>query len=114
MDAAAWIRARLAGFSCAACGRTYRPDTIHVLARRERLFFVALDCGGCDGESVAIISVEPASGALEGTPTALPTEAAGSVSGADVLAMHEFLAQFDGDFRALFGASPERPGPAGA
>ena len=32
----------------------------------------------------------------------------------DVLAMHEFLRGFDGDFRGLFGASRERPGTAGA
>ncbi len=36
------------------------------------------------------------------------------MAGSDVLAMHEFLGGFDGDFHGLFRASRERPGAAGA
>ena len=122
MDAAAWIRSRLAGFTCAACGRHYRRDHIRVLAQREALFFVALDCRACAAESVAIVSLEngPDGGRADLRPSQLvgiPPGPAGSdppVLASDVLAMHEFLHDFDGDFRGLFGASRERPGTAGA
>lgn len=122
MDAAAWIRSRLAGFTCAACGRHYRRDHIRVLAQREALFFVALDCRACAAESVAIVSLESgADGAATdlriGDLADVPSAAAGTdpaVLASDVLAMHEFLRGFDGDFRGLFGASRERPGTAGA
>ncbi|HEY7941665.1 MAG TPA: hypothetical protein VID25_06945 [Candidatus Limnocylindrales bacterium] len=122
MDAAAWIRSRLAGFTCAACGRHYRRDHIRVLAQREALFFVALDCRACAAESVAIVSLENgADGAATdlrtGEPADVPPGPAGqdpAVLASDVLAMHAFLRGFDGDFRGLFGASRERPGTAGA
>jgi hypothetical protein len=122
MDAAAWIRSRLAGFTCAACGRHYRHDRIRVLAQREALFFVALDCGACASESVAIVSLdddaEGAGASLSVGELAQASPAApfaGSpVAASDVLAMHEYLGGFDGDFQGLFGASRERPGAAGA
>jgi hypothetical protein len=122
MDAAAWIRSRLAGFTCAACGRHYRRDHIRVLAQREALFFVALDCRACAAESVAIVSLEHGAdgaatdlhvGDLADTPS-VAAEADPAVRASDVLAMHEFLRGFDGDFRGLFRASRERPGTAGA
>ena len=122
MDAAACIRSRLSGFTCAACGRHYRRDHIRVLAQREALFFVALDCRACAAESVAIVSLE---NGADGVATDLhvgdlgdaPPGAPGAdpdVLASDVLAMHEFLRGFDGDFRGLFGASRERPGTTGA
>jgi hypothetical protein len=122
MDAAAWIRSRLAGFTCAACGRHYRRDRIRVLAQREALFFVALDCGACASESVAIVSVDdeaegPGAGLTVGelaeAPPVVPFTAP-PVAASDVLAMHEFLGGFDGDFQDLFRASRDRPGAAGA
>ncbi|HTS14742.1 MAG TPA: hypothetical protein VMH24_03685 [Candidatus Sulfotelmatobacter sp.] len=122
MDAAAWIRSRLAGFTCAACGRHYRRDRIRVLAQREALFFVALDCGACASESVAIVSLDQAAdggrarldvGDLADPPVDV-SDPDSTVLATDVLAMHEFLGGFDGDFRGLFGSSRERPGAAGA
>jgi len=121
MDAAAWIRSRLVGFTCAACGRHYHRDHIRVLAQREALFFVALDCRACAAESVAIVSLESGpdgeasldAGDLASARPTAPQEAP-AVRASDVLAMHEFLRDFDGDFRGLFGASRERPGTAGA
>lgn len=118
MDAAAWIRSRLAGFTCAACGRHYRRDHIRVLAQREALFFVALDCRACAAESVAIVSLEDGgertTAAVRMDAPAAPTMEDQPVGASDVLEMHEFLRGFDGDFSGLFGASRERPGTAGA
>jgi hypothetical protein len=122
MDAAAWIRSRLAGFTCAACGRRYRRDRIRVLAQREALYFVALDCGACASESVAIVSLDDGPdglgasltvGELAEAPPVVAT-AGSAVLASDVLAMHEFLGGFDGDFHDLFRVSRERPGAAGA
>jgi len=121
MDAAAWIRSRLVGFTCAACGRAYRRDHIRVLAQREALFFVALDCGACATESVAILSLEAGTstnrlGLAVRDHATEPTRARDAeplVGAADVLAMHEFLRRFDGDFHGLFGNSCERPPSSG-
>lgn len=110
MDGADWIRGRLGGLACAACGRPYRRQRIRVLAQREALFFVDLACADCGSQAVAIVSIED--DAARGARLELGEMAEGSpVSAADVLEMHHFLERFDGDFRHLFGSS--RRGPSG-
>jgi hypothetical protein len=119
MDGADWLRTQLSAFSCSACGRSYRPSQIRVLAQREELFFVRLSCRGCGTHSVAIVTIQVDegdaahldAGDLEEAMEATPGEPA--VSGDDLLEMHEFLREFDGDFQALFRnprRSPDRSG----
>ncbi len=125
MDGAAWIRSQLAGFTCAACGCGYRREGIRVLAQREELFFVALDCAECASEAVAIVSVEreevhPSGarlvvGDLEATLEVRDRAGGRPIDATDILAMHEFLRGFDGDFRRLFHARHGHPsGPGGS
>ena len=113
MQGGDWLRKQLSGFACSDCGRSYVASHIKVLAQREDLFFVDLACRGCGAQAVAIVTIE----VHDGEPTRLD---AGELSRAadadesppidadDVLAMHEFLLDFDGDFRALFDARGRR------
>jgi hypothetical protein len=118
MDGADWLRTQLSAFSCSACGRSYRPSQIRVLAQREELFFVRLSCRGCGTNSVAIVTIHVDetdearldAGELEETLDE-PREPA--VSGDDVLEMHFFLREFDGDFQGLFGNPRGSPGRSG-
>ena len=120
MESADWLRTQLSEFSCSACGRSYRPNQIRVLAQREELFFVKLSCRGCGTHSVAIVTIqvdesdrpqlnagelEPALERAENTETA--------VSGDYLLEMHAFLRGFDGDFRSLFRDSRGSQGVSG-
>ncbi len=41
-----------------ACGRRYRGSKIRLLAERDGLFFVDLDCARCGSHTVAIVTVE--------------------------------------------------------
>jgi hypothetical protein len=117
---AEWLRTRLTAFSCAACGRPYRADHINVLAQREDLFFVRLSCRACSSESIAIVTVqveqsdrpqlEPGELALVGGDEA---DGAPPIDSDDLLAMHSFLTDFDGDFRGLFGAADGSTGTSG-
>jgi hypothetical protein len=118
MDGSDWLRTQLSAVSCSACGRSYRPNQIRVLAQREELFFVRLSCRGCGTQSVAIVTIHVDegdtarldAGELDETLDQ-PREPA--VSGDDVLEMHAFLRNFDGDFQGLFGdprRSPDRSG----
>jgi hypothetical protein len=119
MDGADWLRTQLSTFNCSSCGRSYRPSQIRVLAQREELFFVRLSCRGCGTHSVAIVTIQVDdadaahvdAGELEATIEPVQREPA--VSGDDILEMHEFLRDFDGDFMSLFGKprrSPDRSG----
>jgi hypothetical protein len=121
MDGADWLRTQLSTFNCSACGRGYRPSQIRVLAQRDALFFVKLSCRACGTHSVAIVTVEvdesetPQLNAGELRPAlehASDTES--PVSGDYLLEIHQFLQEFDGDFRGLFrefrGSPPDLSG----
>jgi transcription elongation factor Elf1 len=58
MDSPDWLRTQLTSFTCPACGRRYRGSRIKLLAERDGLFFVDLDCSRCGSHTVAIVTVE--------------------------------------------------------
>ena len=88
-----------------------------MLAERDGLFFVDLDCARCGSHTVAIVTVEidDTSAAIteisdltmsieefrEHLGEELPPGAA-PVTADDVLEMHEFLSDFKGDINRLF------------
>ena len=117
MDGPDWLRTQLTSFTCPACGRRYRGSKIRLLAERDGLFFVDLDCARCGSHTVAIVTVEmddTTASITEISDLSLSTDeipehlgeelpaAASLVTADDVLEMHEFLAQFNGDISHLF------------
>lgn len=126
MDSPDWLRTQLTSFTCPACGRRYRGSRIRLLAERDGLFFVDLDCSRCGSHTVAIVTVElddsqpsiadvsdlglPAEELLEHLGEELPAGSA-PVTADDVLDMHEFLASFEGDVsRLLHSTAPRTDG----
>ena len=122
MEGADWLRTQLTSFSCASCGRAYRASQISVLAQREDLFFVRLGCSRCGSQSVAIVTIqvdESESAQLEAGEITIVADDGElpdgpPVSGDDVLAMHDFLDGFDGDFYGLFTGFGDSSGTAGS
>ena len=116
MDSPDWLRTQLTSFTCPACGRRYRGSRIKLLAEREGLFFVDLDCSRCGSHTVAIVTVDSDDAELsiidasdielavdlepEHLGEELP-ENLGLVTADDVLDMHELLAGYDGDITDL-------------
>ena len=120
MDSPDWLRTQLTTFTCPACGRRYRGSKMRLLAEREGLFFVDLDCSRCGSHTVAIVTVELDEAELsiidasdielavdlepEHLGEELPVGAA-PVTADDVLDMHDLLSRFDGDMYSLLGAA---------
>lgn len=110
-----WLQAQLRSFTCPACGETYGASEMRLLAEREGLYFLDLECAGCASRTVAIVTVEldDAEGSiadLSTVPQHLPLAdkappGAAAVSPDDVLEMHEFLARFNGNVTHLFRAA---------
>lgn len=116
MDSPDWLRTQLTSFTCPACGRRYRGSRIQLLAERDGLFFVDLDCSRCGSHTVAIVSVESDETELsiidasdielavdlepEHLGEDLP-ERLEPVTADDVLDMHELLAGYDGGIKEL-------------
>src|SRR5213080_1569884 len=112
MDSPDWLRTQLTSFTCPACGRRYRGSRIKLLAERDGLFFVDLDCSRCGSHTVAIVTVEldeAEFSILDASDIELAVDLAPEhlgedlpenqepVTPDDVLAMHELLASHDGD-----------------
>ena len=119
MDSPDWLRTQLTSFTCPACGRRYRGARIQLLAERDGLYFVDLDCSRCGSHTVAIVTVDVDESevsildasdielAVDLEPEHLGEElpsGAAPVTGDDVLDMHELLSGYDGDIRELLAA----------
>jgi hypothetical protein len=100
---------RPGGVECAACGTTVPADRIRVLASREDLAFVEIDCPGCSSASLGIIVGDAADtdvGPFRGE--FLPADElrfrdAPPIDRHDVVAMRRLLDRHHGDVRALLG-----------
>jgi hypothetical protein len=102
------------GVACGACGRLVPLERIRVLASRDDLTFVEIDCPGCRSESLGIIvrsGDEGASGTTYGE--FLPADDARfrealPIGPDDVRTVRELLAR--GDLDAFVGRSRDARG----
>ena len=122
MDSPDWLRTQLTSFTCPACGRRYRGSRMRLLAERDGLFFVDLDCSRCGSHTVAIVTVELDENevSIEVSDAMLAEElgiqhlgeelpaGAAPVTADDVLDMHEFLTRYTGDLDALLRSGAPR------
>jgi hypothetical protein len=109
---------------CSVCHRGFEPDDVQVLSRKSDMWMLMVSCGECHARNfvAAVIGdgdAEEAQLALrrlgeEHLRSRLDTDseteneddiASEPISIDDVLEIHEFLREFDGDFRQLFKSS---------
>ena len=90
---------------CQACGQHYELNNIRVFGHQKNLWLVALSCSACHARHLAMIRIEE--DAVPNIVTDL-TEAElekfsgqGLLTADDVLDMHNFLKDFDGDLFQL-------------
>lgn len=106
---------------CSVCHRGFESDDVHVLSRKSDMWMLMVSCSECHARN--FVAAVIGDGDAEEAQLALrrlgeehvrsgsdiespPEEAPGDpVSIDDVLEIHEFLQQFDGDFQALFRES---------
>lgn len=101
MDPLDHVRASLDGLACAVCEGSVPAASIQLLALRDALAFVQVDCPACRSSTLAFL--------LEGEDSGAPVRADAPVSSDDVLDMHLFLRDWRGGTSALLGG--ESPGP---
>ncbi len=119
MDLRDRLRSLIAGVGCTICGDPLVPDRIRILAQRDDLYFVELQCAGCEAATLGMVSVpddEP--GSLDVVPYGKldaydEARLAGrpAVSERDVADMREFLAGYRGDLVRLLGGEQPDAGP---
>jgi len=91
---------------CGTCGQPYTTDNVEIVGHEEDLWFISLTCRSCRSRGlVAAMIREQKQPALITDLTEKEVAKAAyqePVVADDVLDMHEFLADFDGDFVSLF------------
>lgn len=109
---------------CSICHRSYEVTDIEVLSRKPDVWMMMVQCPDCHARNFVAAVIGNAD--TEGAEDALRHYATLHESGLDVvaesrdegpsqpvvdiddlLAMHEFLESFDGDFKQLFANRPE-------
>lgn len=111
--------------TCQHCGSAFQAEDVHVLARRRELWLVMVTCQHCQQKSNYVVrspyqargtrytagyrisqplpeSSLPAAEEMAARLADEPPVSSLPVSADDVLEMHLFLKDFDGDFRRLF------------
>ena len=96
----------MASIECSDCGQCYEEDNIDVLGNHEDLWFMSVYCMSCRTQYlIAVVVTEEK--VTEVISDLTEAELNKSVSMArltadEVLDMHSFLKEFDGDFVGLF------------
>ncbi len=120
MDPRDRLRPLLDGVGCTVCGGLVPGDRIRILAYRDDLAFVELDCPGCatatlgmllssDGvDGDAVLDVAPYGELSPGDEAR--RLAAGPITTADVRAARDFLAGWRGDLVGLVGSGRDGNG----
>ena len=101
------IKRVIASMKCGACGQRYEQDNIGVLGHQEDLWFLRVSCSACHTQYLVAAVIRE--GKAPEVITDL-TEAeldkfmnAGGLTADEIIDMHNFLRDFDGDFSRLFG-----------
>ena len=104
-----FIKKLLSNMKCGVCGRRYEPGNISVLGHRQDLWFISVFCSSC--ESQGLVAAVVKEGKLPEVITDLTEEEQSqfstAVSSDDLIDMHAFLKEFDGDFSTLFPEKAE-------
>ena len=101
MDSRDPHRALPDGMACTVCDEPVPAERIQPLAHREDMTFIRIECAACGSTTLGFVA-----GAETTATDASADRATGDpdpISADDVLAMHEFLATWQGEPRALLG-----------
>lgn len=101
------VKRLMASIKCNICGQRYEVDDISIIGHEDDLWFLGVFCAACHTRYLvaAEIKEDIVSKVITDLNEAEP-DSVGKVAGLtgdDVLDMHNFLKEFDGDFSRLFG-----------
>ena len=100
------IKKLIASIKCASCGQHYDEDNIDIIEHNEELWCLRVFCSSCQAKYLvaAIIREEEKAAVITDLTEAELDKFQDlvEVGADDVLDMHKFLKDFDGDFPRLF------------
>lgn len=98
-----YVKNLVANFKCAQCDQQYEPGNADVLAHNKDLWVFSVYCPSCQNRNlvVAVIKESGDSEVIMELTEAEQAKFSEPVCSDDVLEMHLFLRDFDGDFTFL-------------
>jgi hypothetical protein len=114
------IRGLVADYNvaCSVCGTRFRRSGLRVVRRKEDVWQISARCPSCEKVTLLVVRLDAAGLVSDVELNGEERERfadAPAITADDVLAIAGFLAQFDGDFKALFAqydAPPADPARA--
>jgi C4-type Zn-finger protein len=101
-----FIRKLMSTIKCSVCGEHYEANDIKVLGHRDNIWFLNVSCSACHSRALVAATIkegEPSEAVTELTEAELTKFVEASPIGADdILDLHAFLQDFDGDFVEIF------------
>ena len=101
-----FIKKLMSTMKCGVCGEHYDINNIKVLGHRDDMWFLNVSCPACHSQALVAAVIK------EGKPPEIITDLtkaelvkfaqASIISADDILDLHGFLNDFDGDFAKLF------------
>jgi len=98
------IKKLMTSIKCGVCGYSYVVDNIDVLSHHQDLWFVSAICPTCHTRCLmaAIVKEEVSEVITDLTEAEVDKLKDSKLTADEVLDMHDFLKNFDGDFSRLF------------
>jgi hypothetical protein len=99
------VKHLIASIPCAVCQHSYKPDDVHIVDHSDEIWIMAVKCNHCGTKGLVFAVVKEERPEIAGELT--PQEWAKfrempQIDADDLLDVHEFLKDFDGDFVSLF------------
>lgn len=101
-----FIKKLMSTIKCNVCGEYYETNNIKVLGHRDDIWFLKVFCPACHSQALVAAAIK------EGKPLEVVTDLTeaelakfaqtSTISADDMLDLHSFLQDFDGDFAKLF------------
>ena len=99
------IKRLMLSIKCAVCGRHYEESRVNLLGHRDDMWFLTAACTACGTRCLVAVSIKDDGSHQVTDLTEKELEAFKELEAPgvdDVLDMHRFLADFNGDFNRLF------------
>jgi len=100
------IKKLMTSMKCEECGQNYESFNIDILGHREDMWFLRALCSSCHTQCLVAAVVREDKVVEEMadlTTVEMDKNQGGAIEIDDVLDMHNFLVDFDGDFSNFFG-----------
>ncbi len=100
-----FIKKLLSTMKCGMCGNHYSSGNLNILGHKEDLWFLSVFCPSCKSQGLvaAVVREGKAAEALTELTQEEQKKLSTPLSSDDLIDMHAFLTDFNGNFSSLFG-----------